>query len=285
MISSVASVIELLSRSRPIEFVKAFEHGAGGTSLARLDGELVVVKAWPWTPEREQILTTGLANAMIMAERSVPIPGLLERGTIGAYSYLLYEFVDGAWPARVDDSLAAQMLATIDLQRDAAPRANPDWPDAVASMITDGDPSLDLHPRRLRDRPVGEDILDLARAALDACDPGNLRRTDVVHGDFAPENLLVRDGRINAVVDWEQSRTGDVGFDLAGMIYDIEIGSKAGPEVLAALYREIESRVPPDAWRLYTGIYAVRYAGWALGTEMEADVLATIARVVAPRNH
>jgi len=41
--------------------------------------------------------------------------------------------------------------------------------------------------------------------------------------------------------------------------------------------------VPPDAWRLYTGIYAVRYAGWALGTEMEADVLATIARVVAPR--
>jgi aminoglycoside phosphotransferase (APT) family kinase protein len=175
------------------------------------------------------------------------------------------------------------MRAVIDLQRDAAPRANPDWPDTLASMITVGDPSLDLHPQRLRDRPVGEDILDLAQAAFDACEPSHLRCTDVVHGDFAPENLLVRDGRITAVVDWEQSRVGDVAFDLAGMMYDIEIGSKAGPQVLAALYREIESRVPPDAWRLYTGIYAVRYASWALGTEMEADVLATIARVVAPR--
>jgi len=283
VISAVATAIELLSRSRAIEFVRAFEHGAGGTSLARLDGELVVVKAWASTPEREQILTTGLTNALIMAERSVPIPRLVERGTVGAYGYLLYEVVDGVWPPRVDDSLAGQMLAVIDLQRDAAPRANPDWPDTLASMITVGDPSLDLHPQRLRDRPVGEDILDLAQAAFDACEPSHLRCTDVVHGDFAPENLLVRDGRITAVVDWEQSRVGDVAFDLAGMMYDIEIGSKAGPQVLAALYREIESRVPPDAWRLYTGIYAVRYAGWALGTEMEADVLATIARVVAPR--
>ena len=104
-----------------------------------------------------------------------------------------------------------------------------------------------------------------------------------MHGDFAPENLLVRDGRITAVVDWEQSRIGDVAFDLAGMMYDIELGSKAGPPVLAALYRAIDSRVPVDAWRLYTHINAVRYASWALGTEMEADVLATIATVTAPR--
>ncbi len=283
MISSVATIIELLSRSRPIEFVRTFEHGAGGTSLARLDGDPVVVKAWASTPKREQILTTGLANAMIMAERSVPIPRLLERGTIGAYSYLLYEFVDGGWPPQVDDRLAGQMLAVTDLQRDAAPRANPDWPDTVASMITDGDPSLDLHPRRLRGHPVGQDILDRTQAVFDACDPDHLRRADVVHGDFAPENLLVRDGRITAVVDWEQSRIGDVAFDLAGMMYDIELGSKAGPPVLAALYRAVDSRVPVDAWRLYTHINAVRYASWALGTEMEADVLATIATVTAPR--
>ncbi len=283
MISSVATVIELLSRSRPLAYVGAFEHGAGGTCLARLDDELVVVKAWPTTPLREEVLSRGLANATIMAERSVPVPRLLERGTVGAYSYLLYEFVDGVWPAEVDDDLAAQMLAVTDLQRDAAPRANPDWPDTVAAMITGGDPSLDLHPRRLREHPVGRSILDAAQASLDACDPSRLRRADVVHGDFAPENLLVHDGRISAVIDWEQSRVGDVGFDLAGMVYDIEIGTKASPEVVATLYRAIDSRVPHDAWRLYTSIYAVRYASWALGTDLEAEVLNTIRTITAIR--
>jgi aminoglycoside phosphotransferase (APT) family kinase protein len=281
--SSVAAAIELLSRSRPLEFVRGFEHGAGGTSLVRLDGELVVVKAWASTPEREQAVSLGLTNATIMAERSVPIPTLVERGTVGGYGYVVYEFVDGVWPAGIDADLATQMLAITDLQRDAAPRPNPHWPGTVASMITAGDPSLDLHPRRLRDHPVGRDILESTQAAFDACDPSRLRCADVVHGDFAPENLLVRAGRISAVIDWEQSRVGDVAFDLAGMIYDIEIGTKATPQVVAALTRDIASRVPLDAWRLYTGIYAIRYASWALGTEMEAEVLDTIAAVTTGR--
>lgn len=208
MRSHVAKAIELLSCGRPIELVRTFDHGAGGTSLARLDGEPVVVKAWPTTREHEQTLSTGLDNAAIMADRAVPIPRLLERGTVGDYSYLFYEFVEGEWPPRVDENLAIHMLALTDLQRDAAPQADPDWPVTVARMITDGDPSLDIHPQRLRNHPAGPGILRTTQAALDACDPSHLRSTDVVHGDFAPENLLVNEGQISAVLDWEQSRTG-----------------------------------------------------------------------------
>ncbi|NUR95252.1 MAG: phosphotransferase [Kribbellaceae bacterium] len=281
--SYVAEAIELLSRGRSMELVRTFEHGAGGTSLARLDGEPVVVKAWLTTREREQTLNTGLNCANIMADRSVPIPRLLERGIVGNYSYLLYEYVEGEWPARVDPNLADQMLALTELQRDAAPRSDPDSPAHVARMISDGDPSLDIHPERLRTHAQGQAILRATQAALDTCDPRHLRSKDVVHGDFAPENLLVNGGQISAVIDWEQSRTGDVAFDLAGMIYDIELGKKASPQVLASLYRAINSRVPPDAWQLYTGIYAIRYASWALTTDMETDVLNTINAVNAAR--
>ena len=281
MRSHVAKAIGLLSRCRSIELVRTFDHGAGGTSLARLDGEPVVVKAWPTTREREHALSTGLSMAKIMVDRSVPIPRLLERGIVGDYTYLLYEYVEGEWPSRVDQNLADQMLALTELQRDAAPRADADWPVKVARMITDGDPSLDIHPERLRNHAQRQDILRTTQAALDTCDPGHLRSKDVVHGDFAPENLLVKDAQIRAVIDWEQSRTGDVAFDLAGMIYDIELGGKASPQVLASLYRAIGSRVPPDAWRLYTGIYAIRYASWALNTDMETDVLNTVKAVGA----
>ncbi|TCC46840.1 hypothetical protein E0H75_27775 [Kribbella capetownensis] len=283
MRSHVAKAIELLSCCRSIELVRIFDHGAGGTSLARLDGEPVVVKAWPTTRQREQTLSTGLSSARIMVDRSVPIPRLLERGIVGDYSYLLYEYVEGEWPSRVDQNLAGQMLALTELQRDAAPRADPDWPVKVARMITDGDPSLAIHPERLRNHAQGQAILRTTQAALDTCDPSHLRSKDVVHGDFAPENLLVDDGQISAVIDWEQSRTGDVAFDLAGMIYDIELGSKASPQVLASLYRAINSRVLPDAWRLYTAVYAIRYASWALNTDMESDVLNTVNAVDAAR--
>lgn len=276
---SVATVIELLSHNRPIKLVRTFDHGAGGTSLAHLDNRPVVVKAWPTTPDREQTLTTGHRNAKIMADRSVPIPRLLERGTVGRYSYLFYEFAEGEWPPRVDDSLANQMLALNDLQRDAAPEPDPEWPVKLVNLITKGDPSLDVHPVRLRAHPVGRAILRKTQLALDACHPRHLRSTDIVHGDFAPENLLVNNGHISAVIDWEQSRAGDAAFDLAGMIYDIELGNKADPDVLAELYRSINSRVPPDCWHLYTGIYAIRYASWALNTAMETDVINTINRV------
>lgn len=276
---AVPRVVELLSRSRPIELIRTFDHGAGGTSLAQLGQELVVVKAWPTTPEREQSLTTGHRYAAVMAARSVPIPRLLERGTIGGYSYLFYEFAEGEWPPRVDDSLATQMLALNDLQRDAAPEPGPAWPEVLANLITQGDATLDVHPDRLRAHPFGRTVLREARSALDACHPGQLRSTDVVHGDFAPENLLVANGTISAVIDWEQSRAGDATLDLAGMIYDIELGNKADPNVLAELYGSISSRVPSEVWHLFTCIYAIRYAGWALGTDMETDVIGTIDRV------
>lgn len=256
-----------------------FAHGAGGAVLARLAGEPVVIKAWPRTAERERRVSTGLAHAAIMAERSVPVPPLIERGTLGDDSYLIHRFVDGEWPAVVDGVLATELLSVVDRQRDAAPSADPGWPDDLATMITDGDVSLDIRPERLRDHRQGRTILQNAEHALADCPRRLLRCTDIVHGDFAPENVLVADGRITAVIDWEQSRVGDAGFDLAGLIHDIVIGDKADAGVLAELQRAIEARVPDAAWRLYTAMYAVRYASWSIGTAMEPEVLATIRTV------
>ncbi|WP_091532074.1 phosphotransferase [Microlunatus soli] len=279
--TAVTEVIEQLSGDRPIELVRRFDHGAWGTSLALLSGEPVVVKAWPTSPIRERTLDRGIRCAAVMAARQVPIPRLLERGIVADHSYLIYEFVEGEWPPSIDLGLARQMLTLIDRQRDAAPGPEPrSAPALLATMLTDGDATLDIAPARLREHPAGRTILTTTLAALEACDPRNLRTTDIVHGDFAPENLLVRDGEITAVVDWEQARVGDVGFDLAGMIYDIEIGDKADPDVLGGLYRAIHEQLPRDAWRLYLGIYAVRYASWALGTEMEADVLRAIDKII-----
>ena len=279
--SRAEAVIDSLSKERPIEFVRRFEHGAGGTSLARLDGQLVVVKAWPSSPSRERTITLGLRCAERAMARSVPIPRLIERGSIGPYSFLLYEFVSGEWPPQITSDLARQLFDLLDRHRDAADQPDPSWRTRMATMITDGDVWFDITPQNLRTHPEGREILHAADSALRTCDPEHVRTTDIVHGDYAPENLLVHNGTIKAVIDWEQACTGDVGFDLAGTVFDIEIGDKADPDTLDAIYAAVAERVPPDAWRLYTHLYAVRYASWAVNTEMEAEVLKTIARITS----
>lgn len=275
--SSVEAVTEALG----ITLTRRFEHGAGGTSLISRDGRPAVLKAWPRSPERDRILDRGLRHARIMADRGVPVPGLLERGATAGHSFLIYEYVDGQWPPTVDRRLADALVAVVDLERDAASAPDPDWARTVARMITVGDPSLDLRPARLRGHPRGDRILDDARRALAGCDPESLRGSDVLHGDFAPENVLARDGRIAAVVDWEQSRPGDATLDLVGMQFDIALGDKAAPAVWDHLDRLVADRAPADALRLYTGVYAIRYASWAIGTELESDVLSTAERLLA----
>ena len=42
-----------------------------------------------------------------------------------------------------------------------------------------------------------------------------------IHGDFHPGNLLVRDGRIVAVVDWQYARRDWPAFELASVVWDI----------------------------------------------------------------
>jgi aminoglycoside phosphotransferase (APT) family kinase protein len=41
----------------------------------------------------------------------------------------------------------------------------------------------------------------------------------IVHWDFTPDNVLVRDGRVTGVIDWEGVRPGDPGFDLVTLAF------------------------------------------------------------------
>jgi aminoglycoside phosphotransferase (APT) family kinase protein len=101
-----------------------------------------------------------------------------------------------------------------------------------------------------------------------------------MHGDFAPENSLIHEERLSGVVDWEQGRSGDAGLDLVGMLFDIELGAKATARVRVALHGALRERLPGELLALYVAIFAVRYASWAIGTAMEADVLELGDRLV-----
>jgi aminoglycoside phosphotransferase (APT) family kinase protein len=66
-------------------------------------------------------------------------------------------------------------------------------------------------PERL-DTTLGEERL---RAVLRELWPWNGNPDVLLHGDYWPGNLLWNDGRLAAVLDWEEARIGDPLFDIA----------------------------------------------------------------------
>jgi hygromycin-B 4-O-kinase len=91
-------------------------------------------------------------------------------------------------------------------------------------------------------------------------------RRELVHGGFGYGNVLVNDGQIAAVLDWQDARYGDHIFDLAYMLFWLdgstqEICVNAYKESLKKLGRSeahIEDRI--KCYQYYTGIDGLRFA-------------------------
>ncbi|GAA1256142.1 phosphotransferase [Oryzihumus leptocrescens] len=91
-------------------------------------------------------------------------------------------------------------------------RAAGTWLAQLQSERVGGSAPLDLRPgcveaaaRVLGDRPAEQDrVLELLSSLRSRLRRYSVART-VVHGDYWPGNLLVREGRVSGVVDWERA--------------------------------------------------------------------------------
>ncbi len=91
-------------------------------------------------------------------------------------------------------------------------------------------------------------------------------RRELVHGGFGLWNVLVKDGQIAAVLDWQDARYGDSIFDLAYMIDWLD---KSAQEACVNVYQEslkklgrseahLEDRI--KCYQYYIGIDGLRFA-------------------------
>jgi aminoglycoside phosphotransferase len=261
---------------RDVRAIRTFRHGAGGTMLIRLEGEPVVLKAWPVGSPLANNLERARRLTAVMRESGAPIPAIVEHGEAAGQRYTLYERMPGRRPARVTAGLLHELLAVVELERAAAPPlVGGGWRAALTSMLYgDGDPLFEIFPDKLLGHRHGRRLLERARRCLRALDVLETSGTGIMHGDLAPENALVHDGTLSAVVDWEQCREGDPNLDLVGILFDLELESNAGERPRAEFRRTLRDTIAEPLLALYVSIYAARYASWAIGTHLEADVFA-----------
>lgn len=133
-----------------------------------------------------------------------------------------------------------------------------------------GEPRLEINPaaqrlalcdqevRRLELEPMPE--LRLASLWLRERIPPPPSRETLVHGDFRPANLLVEEGRVMAVLDWEFAHIGDPAEDLGWYLtpyYADEhliAGRRSAAEFIARYEAALGAATDPKAiafWSVY----------------------------------
>ena len=186
----------------------------------------------------------------------VTVPEPLERGEPAEgypYPWSVCRWLPGVNPSTGDETLAEDLAAFVTALRDVPP--------ADAPAAGRGCPLAD------RDEPT--------RAALAASTslvdvPALTRMWDEalrlpewrggprwLHGDLAPGNVLVRDGRLTAVIDWGIAGVGDPSVD---QIVAWNLLTAAGRRVFrAALAPDEETWLRGRAWALSISIIQLPY--------------------------
>jgi aminoglycoside phosphotransferase (APT) family kinase protein len=191
----------------------------GAYPVVNGDGERVILKLG----RAEAGLFDRLARAEAITARlhalGAPVPQYVMRGTTpDGTRYYLQEALAGEPVGRLlRPEHLDRLFALNDLQAGQAVSAEQDWSRYVADLVLRGESGW---ADELRAYGSATARLVDALATLTA---GRERflgtHDDIVHGDFSPGNILVHDGQISGVVDWDAAGCGDRAFDLALLLF------------------------------------------------------------------
>ena len=199
----------------------------------------------------------------------VPVPVAIGQPDEGfPWSWSIYQWIDGEPVTHAIDKLAlAHDVATfLNALQSIDPAGGP--PPGQHSFLRGADPmeAYGAEARRFVDALA--DVIDAkaAHAVLDSAAQSKAERPVWAHGDIAVGNLLARDGRLSAVIDFGCSAVGDPSCDL----------------VLAWVLLDGETR------RAFRSLVAVDEATWARGRAWalwKAALLASTNQVTHPEEN
>jgi aminoglycoside phosphotransferase (APT) family kinase protein len=183
------------------------------------DGETRVVLKWTddpsWAPRVRR------AADLVAKARAAgyPTPAWLAVGTTSTGApYQLQSFVEGeplADASGVDLRLARELVEITETQRGLVDDGEVSWSGYVRGIVFHGRDDLWETVRRY-DETSAELIAGYERVCRPYRDE-ELPSDDLVHGDLNVGNLIVRDGRIAAVIDIEAASGGTRAYDLIAL--------------------------------------------------------------------
>lgn len=189
------------------------------------DGSPVVLK---WTPDaamadRYAALLPGLDT---LRARGVPVPEYLhvssfDGGTLSAQR-LLPGRSEGNPSSSVIDETVACIAAKAGIGGPRPGIGQGTWGAFVVRMLTVGQDDWSMHEAmRNADRCTAA-VLDRVEAVGADADPRWFPDDGLVHTDPHTDNVLIDDGALSGIIDWEDACAGDHRFDLVAFAFDLD---------------------------------------------------------------
>ncbi len=169
------------------------------------------------------------------ASVKIPIPKVFQIGKIDTdHFYCISQFIDGQILQYLDKEGVKTLLpATLEMQRTiagidishtvgygeldlAGNGKSSSWQEWLLAHISLPDFNWEaITSKGVIERSFLHKVFDAFKRLVDQTPS----KRQLIHGDFGSNNLLTRDGKIVAVLDWDAASYGDWLFDVAGAYY------------------------------------------------------------------
>jgi len=215
-----------------------------------------------WFPDPSLVDRLGEIDAATarLRERGYPAPLSLVVGSTPAASYAIQEMRPGVPLRVVTPELVPSLIVLNALQREQAIAGRRDWPGRIVdSILHGGDGCCLLDPLRVYS-PATAELLATLQALVARHQDDRYETADLVHFDFNPTNILVEDGAISGVIDWQDPCAGDRAFDLVTLL----LYAWDSPAVRDPLWRHVRSQVGHGALGVYLAHMILRQVDWSI---------------------
>lgn len=230
----------------------------GAYAVREPDGRRLVLK---WNSAPAALDGYQLARALTerLHDLGYPVPRYVFLDVGADVAYAVQDELPGAPQGTLRAELLPRLLELNALQAQSAPAPNLDWPGEIVRSILHGCDGYCVIDS-LRDYSADTKRLLVALQALAAASADvRCPRSDIVHYDFNPANILVAGGVVSGVIDWDGARSGDCAFDLATLLF-----YTPAPELQTALWETASAHSSPAAVRLYLAHMIVRQVDWSI---------------------
>jgi hypothetical protein len=223
-----------------------------------------------WPDGRRSVLSEGHSRTGPLLDRAraagVPTARLELSAHIDGRRVIVQQCLPGAVPTpqTTDVSLVAQMveinarLAGLLADRPAAT--------TVDLYLTHNGPGFCLHDPLLGYDRRTTRLLDWVHE-VGAATP-EITGDDLVHFDYHPFNVLVDDGRITGVIDWDGADRYDGRFDLVTLQFHLK---RWNPSATGSVDDAVKA-IPADRYRAFWASMSLRQIDWSIRHHDRATV-------------
>lgn len=222
-----------------------------------------VAKTWPGGPAELARLRGRLALVDRLRVGGWPIPAVHSTNCVNGEVSIAWEWVDGEISNRPAPAMVADLLALATRPRPATADPGGTFADWLLGSLREGCDGYCLHDPLRRHGRMARALLHRVRRIGEQTPAGAIPTGGIVHRDLHHRNVLWRDGRIAAVVDWEDAGPGDGAFDLVTLAFGLEPSGAAGAARRAAWAAALRSR-PAPVLLAYSAHMALRQVDWSI---------------------